>query len=1120
MAPAFRVEGLGKAPPFAMTFKGKRIPAKTLWYLTLVFIILTLAVGSAGYFYYASEKKHIEQDKYGELDAIAGLKVSQIVNWRKERMGDAVAILENPFVASRLGQWLEDESRSELGRGILAWMAAVRGHFDYAGVFLLDREGALRLAVPDKPVPVDALEKELAVRAMRTEEIVFSDIHRGEDGKILLDLLVPLLLRESGNAVPVGVLLLRVDPYRSLYPLLQEWPIPSRTGETLLIERDGNDVLFLNELRFREHTALTLKFPIQSKRLPAAMALRGVSGLVRGIDYNGMPVLAALRRIPDSPWFLVAKVSTSEIFTPIHQRAWIVLALCGAFVVIVGMSLVLFWRQLVLRQSQAELEAEAALARLRYQNELILNSAGDGIFGLDLEGNHTFVNPAAAKMLECEVEEVVGKHSHTLCHYSKADGSPYPEEECPIYAAYKDGKVRHGVDEYFWRKDGTGFPVEYTSTPIMENGRLVGAVVTFKDVTERKRTEKALQESEERYRGLFQNSHAAMLLIDPGTGDIVDANPAACAFYGYGCAELTALKITDISILPATEVFNDMRRAQERTRSHFYFKHRLANGEERDVEVFSGPIVLHGRHFLHSIIHDITERKKAEDGLKASEDRYRNLVEGARDTIHTISADGVISALNPAFEATTGWLREEWLGKPFHSLLHPEDSALAEAVLEAALRGETPPVHQWRVLQKSGECLTEEFTLTPQFRNGKVTGIICVGRDISERKQIEEERLKAGKLESIGLLAGGIAHDFNNVLTAILGNITLAKLNAKQGDKAYNLLSEAEKASLAAKALTQQLLTFSRGGVPVRKITPLHELVRDAAVFSARGSGSHCRFSMPDDLWLVEIDEGQIRQVVSNLVLNAVQSMPGGGTIHVQAENATVQPASLLPLEPGDYVRVSVSDRGIGIPQEHLSKVFDPYYTTKQKGSGLGLTICYSIIKSHAGHISVESEAGIGTTVHFYLPAAPKEEVAAERQPEELAYGRGRVLLMDDEEMVREVVGQMLGHLGYEAGFARDGAEALDLYEKARQSGRPFDAVIMDLTIPGGMGGKEAVRKLLEMDPSARVIVSSGYSSDPVMAAFSRHGFRGAVGKPFQLRELSEVLHQILAEESPDTPLT
>ncbi len=325
---------------------------------------------------------------------------------------------------------------------------------------------------------------------------------------------------------------------------------------------------------------------------------------------------------------------------------------------------------------------------------------------------------------------------------------------------------------------------------------------------------------------------------------------------------------------------------------------------------------------------------------------------------------------------------------------------------------------------------------------------------------------------------------------------------------------EAERASVKAKDLTQQLLTFSKGGAPVKKTTALTGLLRDSASFSLRGSNVRCKLSIPDDLWHVEVDEGQINQVINNLIINADQAMPEGGTIRVMAENITLSDQYVLPLKSGNYIKISIEDQGVGIPKEHLSKIFAPYFSTKNEGSGLGLAISFSIIKNHDGYISVASQLGIGTTFYIYLPASQKEILIIQDDEESPIVGKGRVLIMDDEDSVRDVAGEMLKSIGYEVEFARDGDEAIELYKKAKELGQPFDAVILDLTVPGGMGGKEAVRKLIELDPKVKAVVSSGYSTDPVMADFRQYGFKSIVAKPYMVKELREKKKKVIKERN------
>jgi PAS domain S-box-containing protein len=401
-------------------------------------------------------------------------------------------------------------------------------------------------------------------------------------------------------------------------------------------------------------------------------------------------------------------------------------------------------------------------------------------------------------------------------------------------------------------------------------------------------------------------------------------------------------------------------------------------------------------------------------------------------------------------------------------------------------------------------------------KDGRVIGILGMYEDITDYKKMEQELIKAQKLESVGVLAGGIAHDFNNLLTAILGNISLLRIKLPHTATTDQYLERAETASHRAKDLTHQLLTFAKGGAPVRKALAAGEVIKTYARLTLSGSKSTCTFLIPDDLRPISADEGQLSQVINNLVINAAQAMPEGGTIEIQCENVVISETSGLPLKAGDYVRVSIKDEGAGIPEENLAKIFDPYFTTKTHGRGLGLASTYSIIKSHDGHIAVESTVGFGTTFTMYLPAAQAQEEAeaSKKETGQPLPGSGKILVMDDEKIVREIAAAMLTHLGYSVEVVKDGEEAIALYVGALEAHDPFIAVIMDLTIPGGMGGKEIITKLQKIDPNVKAIVSSGYSNDPIMANYREYGFAGVVMKPYRLDELAEQVEKILRESA------
>ncbi|MEW5802195.1 MAG: PAS domain S-box protein [bacterium] len=520
--------------------------------------------------------------------------------------------------------------------------------------------------------------------------------------------------------------------------------------------------------------------------------------------------------------------------------------------------------------------------------------------------------------------------------------------------------------------------------------------------------------------------------------------------------------------------------------------------------------VLHAR--LQRDIQE-SERRRSERDLRESEGKYSTLVEQAKDCV-VILQEGYFKFVNKAVEDIIGYKPEELMDKPLQNILVPEYRELLAQRRELRLAGEkVPSVYEIKVICKDGKIKDGEVSISLIQYHGK-PATMAIARDITERKKTEEELLKIQKLESLGTLAGGIAHDFNNLLAAGIGALSLLELEAAEyGENVSSLLEIIKTACQKAKNLTRQLLTFASGGAPVKTAVSLAKLMQDTISFALSGSQAKCELSIPADLWWTEIDQDQIGQAIHNIIINAEQALAGGGIIKVRAENVTVETQNSLSLKEGKYVKVLIQDQGVGIPEEIMPKIFDPYFTTKQSGSGLGLAITYAIIKKHEGYIGVESQPGVGTTLYFYLPSSEKRiHMVKDVKEKQFHCGQGKILVMDDQQLVKATIGRMLTCLGYEVAFAADGAEAIELYKKAKESGSAFDIVILDLTIPGGMGGAETIRKLLEIDPDVKSIVSSGYSNAPIMSEYQKHGFKGVVTKPYEMKELSEIVYKVLKE--------
>jgi len=524
---------------------------------------------------------------------------------------------------------------------------------------------------------------------------------------------------------------------------------------------------------------------------------------------------------------------------------------------------------------------------------------------------------------------------------------------------------------------------------------------------------------------------------------------------------------------------------------------------------------------FRQVTREIEERKQSEEAVRKSEEKYRQLFNSIRDAILIADNERLIIGCNPAFTSLFDYSLNEIMGKRT-SLIFAHDKQFTELGMLLKTHFENKPfIYALDYRKKNGEIFPGEVAISFfSDVNGKPTGFIGLIKDITERRRAEEERRaldderqKSQKLEAVGTLAGGIAHDFNNLLQGVFGYISLAKLKRDDPGKSLAALEEAEKALHMSVKLTNQLLTFAKGGTPLMKTIDLPPVIDNAAKFALSGSRHDCRIVADDGLWQVDADEGQISQVIHNIVLNADQAMPEGGRVEIIAKNIHAQDNNLSHgLQKRRYVEIAVRDTGVGIPEQYLAKIFDPYFTTKEKGSGLGLATSYSIIKNHNGSIEVKSEMGKGTTFLIYIPASAIVRTALQDKPATAAIAAhlGKVLVMDDEQVVRDVAVALMTELGHRVELAAHGKEALEKYRAAKISGDPYDVVILDLTIRGGMGGAETIHKLLEIDPHVKAVVSSGYSDDSQIASYQEQGFKAVLMKPYNIVELQEVLNRLL----------
>ncbi len=752
-------------------------------------------------------------------------------------------------------------------------------------------------------------------------------------------------------------------------------------------------------------------------------------------------------------------------------------------------------------------------SEMRFQ--AIFNAVSESIFIHDVDtGRILDVNQRMCEMFSCTREEAI---SNDIGAFSS--GIP----PCTLDGALDkiQAAVAGSPQRFDWQAralDGRIFWVEVSLSraKIGDDDRLIAVV---RDVSERKKAEDEKNTAIARFRTLVDSLDALVYVADMQTYEILFINKYGSKVWGEATGKICwqALQVGQNG--PCSFCTNDKLLDAEGNPVGTYVSliHNTATSEwyecrDQAIQWTDGRLV------RMEIAINITPRKTAEDALASEKERLAVTLRSIGDGVITTDRDGRIILLNAVAEKLTGWSQKEAQGHPLSEVFNivneqtrrPCENPVEQVMACGQIIGLAN--HTVLIARDGTERKIADSGAPIRDRESKIIGVVLVFRDVTEKYRMEEELQKVKKLESVGVLAGGIAHDFNNILVAILGNINLALLDGNLRDETRNLLSKAEKASIRARELTQQLLTFSRGGEPVKETASIGEIIRDSAEFVLHGGNVDCRYSIPDDLWLVDIDRGQISQVIQNLIINAKHAMPGGGHIQVSCENVSSHENNAVSLAGKDnHIKITINDSGIGIPDSIIEKIFDPYFTTKQEGSGLGLAITYSIITKHNGYIFVQSKPVEGTTFTIYLPASTekKEQEKSREIITQRAYN-AKIMIMDDEEMVREVASAMLAVLGHKAVLAGDGKEAIELYRKHRDSGAPIDIVIMDLTIPGGMGGKDAVAGIHAMNPGAKVIVSSGYSNDPVMAHWEEYGFSAAIIKPFQIQDIEKVINRMM----------
>jgi len=724
----------------------------------------------------------------------------------------------------------------------------------------------------------------------------------------------------------------------------------------------------------------------------------------------------------------------------------------------------------------------------------------------DIAGRYTYLNPAWEHIFGYTRDEMLGRK------FTDFQAPEVSQKDIAEFSRLLQGGMSTGYETIHLGKSGNRINLLFNAkSTYTADGVCTGTRGTAHDITERKRAEMVLRRSETMNRSIIESSPMGMHLYEllpDGRLVFAGANPAADRILGVDNALFIGKTIEEaFPPLAATEV--PLRYREVAQTGCLWQTEQVDYKDDAIRGAFHVVAFRTGSNMMAAMFLDITSRKQVEYALRKSEERFRAIFNSTFQFTGLMTPNGVLVEVNRAALDFAGTSTKETINRPFWETRwwagnESRVKQLKEAIQRAA-RGEFVRYE----IELQGAGLTTaliDFSLKPVFdESNTVVLLVPEGRDITALATMEEELQRTQKLDSLGILAGGIAHDFNNLMGGIFGYIDLA-LGSSEDATVCNYLECAVNTINRARGLTQQLLTFAKGGSPTMKVGNITPCITDAARFALSGSNVSCTFDLPDDIHQCNFDRNQISQVIDNMIINAQHAMPAGGRIEVSAVNVNVGKMEHAVLPEGRYAKISIKDFGIGIPRDLLPRIFDPFFTTKSRGHGLGLATCYSIVKRHGGAIDVESDPGNGSTFHIYIPAATDDALVDIAPAHAVHKGNGCIIVMDDEEVILAIVKQMLPMFGYTVQCTENGQAAIDCYRTVIASGRVVAGMILDLTVPGGMGGIETVAEIRKLNSTIPVFVASGYADDPVMQHPAEYGFTASIPKPFVRKELAALL--------------
>lgn len=1077
-----------------------------------VAVALSAAVGALAYYFHVIQTRSTLAEVRHQLTLIADLKAREIAHWRDTYLRHAVGVQDDSFAMRAARRVVAGEASPAERAEFQTWLGSLCRRTRCASAVLVRPAGDVALAAGQQ-LWTTAYSTRLAIEVLRKGEITFLDFDRESPTlPIFLALGIPVPVGERSKA---GVLLLGIDPNEYLYPLIQLWPVPSPSAETLLVRADGDEVLYLNELRHQADAALKLRIPRSRGEIAAVRGIQGERGVLEAIDYRNVPILAALQPIPGTRWLMVAKVDLAEVYAPIRESSLWLGALTGSLLLALAGITAFFWRRQQSKYYQERYQAELKYRALRGHLDYLSRYANDIVLLTDESGKILEANDRAISAYGYSADEITQKNLRELCH---------PQELSRFDEIRKIIQERTSLiyETIHQRRDGSVIPVEVSARIILVDGKPFQQSI-IRDISERKAIARKLQQTLETFQAVIEASPAGIVTLTPA-GEVTLWSKAAERIFGWSAEEVMG---KPLPVIPPEkeEEFRQMRKRilEGETLFGIEIESEKKDGTPITVLMSTAPLRNHeGKaEGITSVFMDVTEQRV----LEREKRLFADTLAASLNEIYLFDANTLkFQYVNRGALNNLGYTLDE-IRNMTPLDIKPEFSPEAFAALLQPLRTgeESVCVFETHHRRKDGSLYPVEVHLQ-LFEQGSDRVFLAVIQDITERKRMQQERnkleeqlLQAQKMESVGRLAGGVAHDFNNHLTVINGYCELLLRQLRPGDPLRTPLEDIRAAGERAADLTRQLLAFSRKQLIEPRPVNLNDVVKETERMLRRLIGEDIEIvtELDPNLGTVMADPAQLSQVLMNLAVNARDAMPSGGCLTIETLNIHLDQSysrTHPEVKPGQYALLSVTDTGVGMSEEAKLHIFEPFYTTKPKGAGtgLGLSTVYGIVRQMGGWIWVYSEAGKGTTFKIYFPLenARCAEPLAGVGEAKVARGTETVLVVEDQAEVRKLVVEVLQTYGYRTLEAASGAEGL---EASKMYAGPIHLLVTDVVMPG-MTGRDLAERLAETRPEMKVLYTSGYTANVIAHQGVIEPGVAYLPKPFTPVQLAAKVREVLGE--------